>query len=90
MRTTTREDFSRWLDEKVLNPEAGGLHVEAAVGSASRATSPLSRAAHQVRERVKERRLAIPGGLPAVMAGGYTRGFREAIRLSASFQLAEN
>ena len=89
MRTTTREDFSRWLDEKVLNPGAGGSHAEAVVSNATRATSPLSRAAHHVRERVKERRLAIPGGLPAVMAGGYTRGFREAIRLSASFQLVK-
>jgi hypothetical protein len=87
MRTTTREDFSRWLDEKVLNPASEGPQADVVVSSGLKAASPLSRAASKARERAKARRVSLPGGLSSVMAGGYTNGFRQALRLPASFQL---
>ena len=89
MRTTTREDFSRWLDEKVLGPASEGLDADVSLSKEPKAASPLSRAANQVRERAKARRIAIPGGLASVMAGGYTKGFRQAMSFAASFQLVK-
>ncbi|NBQ78496.1 MAG: hypothetical protein EBT99_07595 [Betaproteobacteria bacterium] len=89
MRTTTREDFSRWLDEKVLNPVSEGPQVDVLVSKDLKAASPLSRAANKARERARARRLSMPGGIASVMAGGYTQGFKQALRLPASFQLVK-
>jgi len=48
--------------------------------------SPLSRAAGLTRARAKSRRLSLDGGLSSIMAGGYARGFKQAMSLPASFQ----
>ena len=88
MRMSTREDFSRWLDEQVLRP-SDELMAELGEQAVVVRESPLSRAANQTRERAKAKRLSLPGGLSSVMAGGYARGFKQALSLPASFQLVK-
>jgi hypothetical protein len=91
MRTSSKSDFFRWLDEKVLGQRAHLIQVEGegegepdAAERFSRPTQPVMATLSKAAEPS-----AIPVCLNAIGAAGYAGGFRERKTLQASFQIVQ-